>query len=67
MQIAAKDWFEKEFYNEKFDRFVKWTKQTPVQIICMIVNVSLIVACIVIMMKNGGFHYEFPPFAAPMK
>ena len=67
MQIAAKDWFEREFYNEKFDRFVKWTKQTPVQIICMIINVSLIAACIVIMMKNGGFHYEFPPFAAPMK
>ena len=65
MQIAAKDWFEKEFYNEKFDKFVQWTKQTPVQVVCMIVNVALIVACFVIMMQNGGFHYDFPEFAVP--
>lgn len=26
MQIGAKDWFEEDFFDEKFDRFVTWTK-----------------------------------------
>lgn len=62
MQIGAKDWFEREFYNEKFDKFVKWTKSTPVQVVCMLVNLALIAACIILMVKNGGITYEFPPF-----
>lgn len=33
MQIGAKDWFEREFYHEKFDRFVTWTKGRNVQIV----------------------------------
>ncbi len=65
MQIGAKDWFEREYYNQKFDKFVQWTKQTPVQIICMIINLVLIGACIVLMMQNGGITFTFAPLAAP--
>lgn len=62
MQIGAKDWFEREFYNEKFDKFVKWTKSTPVQVVCMLINLALIAACIILMIQNGGIRYEFAPF-----
>lgn len=62
MQIAAKDWFEREFYNEKFDKFVKWTKTTPVQVVCMLINLALIAACIILMIQNGGIRFEFAPF-----
>ena len=62
MQIGAKDWFEREFYNEKFDKFVKWTKSTPVQVVCMLINLALIAACIILMIQNGGIRYEFSPF-----
>ena len=67
MQIAAKDWFEREFYYERFDRFVTWTKGRNVQIACMIINLALIAACIVLMMQNGGIIFEFAPLAAPGK
>lgn len=67
MQIAAKDWFEREFYHERFDRFVTWTKGRNVQIACMIINLALIAACIVLMMQNGGITFEFAPLAAPSK
>lgn len=67
MQIAAKDWFEREFYYERFDRFVTWTKGRNVQITCMIINLALIAACIVLMMQNGGITFEFAPLAAPGK
>lgn len=62
MQIGAKEWFEREFYNEKFDKFVKWTKSTPVQVVCMLINLALIAACIILMIQNGGIRYEFSPF-----
>lgn len=65
MQIAAKQWFENEFYNEKFDKFVKWTKGRNVQIVCMLVNLALIAACIILMMQNGGITYTYSPFAVP--
>lgn len=61
MQIGAKEWFEREFYNERFDKFVKWTKTTPVQVVCMLVNLALIAACFVLMMQNGGIAFEFSP------
>lgn len=67
MQIGAKDWFEKEFYSEKFDHFVTWTKGRGVQIVCMIINLALIALCIAIMMKNGGIVYEFPSWLPPGK
>lgn len=67
MQIAAKDWFERGFYHERLDRFVTWTKGRNVQIACMIINLALIAACIVLMMQNGGITFEFAPLAAPGK
>ena len=67
MQIAAKDWFERGVYHERFDRFVTWTKGRNVQIACMIINLALIAACIVLMMQNGGITFEFAPLAAPGK
>ena len=67
MQIAAKDWFERGFYHERFDRFVTCTKGRNVQIACMIINLALIAACIVLMMQNGGITFEFAPLAAPGK
>lgn len=67
MQIAAKDWFERGFCHERFDRFVTWTKGRNVQIACMIINLALIAACIVLMMQNGGITFEFAPLAAPGK
>ena len=66
MQIGIKDWFEKEFYNPKFENFVKWTKKTSVQVICMLINLTLIAFCIILMLKNGGLHYEFPSLKAPI-
>lgn len=61
MQIGAKEWFEREFYSERFDKFVKWTKTTPVQVVCMLINLALIAACFVLMMQNGGITFEFSP------
>ena len=65
LQIGAKEWFEREFYFEKFDRFVQWTKKRNVQIVCMIINLALIAACIVIMMQNGGINFTFAPLTLP--
>lgn len=62
MQIAAKDWFEREYYSEKFDKFVQWTKKRNVQIACMCINLILIAMCFVLMMQNGGFSYTLAPF-----
>ena len=61
MQIGAKEWFEREFYNERFDRFVKWTKKKPVQIVCMLINLALIAICLVLMAQNGGIRFEPSP------
>ena len=61
MQIGAKEWFEREFYNERFDRFVKWTRRKPVQIVCMLINLALIAICLVLMAQNGGIRFEPSP------
>lgn len=61
MQIGAKDWFEREFANARFSKFVKWTKQRNVQIVAMVINLVLIGACIAITMMNGGIQFEFAP------
>lgn len=61
MQIGAKDWFEREFANARFSKFVKWTKQRNVQIVAMVINLVLIGACIAITMMNGGIQFEFSP------
>ena len=47
LQIGCKDWFEKEFYDEKFAKFIEWVHTTPVQIVCMLACVGLMLACII--------------------
>lgn len=66
LQIGAKGWFEKEFYNEKFAKFVDATHKTLPQIVFMLINVGLIVAAIVLALNNGGIHFTFAPWAAPV-
>lgn len=61
MQIGAKQWFEEQFFDDKFSRFVAWTKKKPVQIVCMIINLVLITIAIVITMANGGIQFSFSP------
>lgn len=60
MQIAAKDWFEAEYHNDKFAKFVDWTHKTIPQIIFMLINLALIITCFVLMFTHGGFHFELP-------
>lgn len=62
LQIGAKGWFEKEFYNEKFSKFVDWVHTTPVQIVCTIICVGLMVAAIVIAYQNGAIGFELAPW-----
>ena len=62
MQIGAKGWFEREFYNAKFAKFIDWVHTTPVQIVCMLINVGLMAAAIIIAAKNGAIGYEWKPF-----
>lgn len=64
MQIAAKDWFEEQFYNEKFTKFIEWTHKTAPQIVFMIINLALIATCFVLMSQYGGFHVDFPGWSA---
>lgn len=61
LQIGIKGWFEREFYSEKFAKFVDWVHTTPVQIVLMIINVGLIIACIVIAWQNGAIGYDPKP------
>ena len=61
LQIGIKGWFEKEFYSEKFAKFIDWVHTTPVQIVCMIINVSLMAAAIFIAYKNGAIGYTYNP------
>lgn len=61
MQIGAKDWFEKEFYDEKFSKFVLWTKTKPVQIALMLINIALIAAALALTFMNGGVQFSFAP------
>ena len=66
LQILAKGWFEKEFKSPNFSAFVKWTKKTGPQIAFMIINVSLIIACLVLSGMNNGIGFTPVPFAAPI-
>ncbi len=66
LQIGAKGWFEREFHDDRFARFVEWTKKTPVQVALMIVNVGLIAAAIILAALNGGIGFTFAPLAAPV-
>lgn len=61
LQIGAKGWFEKEFFSEKFAKFVEWTHTTPVQVVLMIINVGLIAACIIIAFNAGTIGFVLKP------
>ena len=65
LQIGAKSWFEREFADETFTRFVTWTKGKNVQIVLMLINVALIAVAIVLTFMNGGVQFSFAPLAAP--
>ena len=48
LQIGGKNWFENNFYFEKFDKFVKYVKNSkPIQITCMVVCCSLMIFAVV--------------------
>lgn len=48
LQIGGKNWFENNFYFEKFDKFVKYVKNSkPIQITCMVICCSLMVFAVV--------------------
>lgn len=53
MQIGAKKWFEREYYAPGFAKFVHWTHKTPVQVVCMIINVALMSYCLYTAYKTG--------------
>ncbi len=48
MQIGGKNWFEQNFYFEKFDKAVNYIKNSkPIQIACMIICCSLMTFAVV--------------------
>ena len=48
LQISGKGLFENKLENEKFAKFVQWTKKNSVQIVLMIVNLILIAIPVVL-------------------
>lgn len=61
LQIGIKGWFEREFFDEKFAKFVDWVHTTPVQVVCMIINVGLMVAAIIISYQAGAIGFQLQP------
>ncbi len=57
MQISAKNWFEKEFYNEKFEKFVKYTHKNYIQVIAMLICTALLIYCFVASIMAGYIGY----------
>lgn len=57
MQIAAKSWFETEFFSTGFDQFVQWTKKRNVQFVLMVVNLILLGYCIYASVCAGTFAF----------
>lgn len=48
MQIGGKNWFEQNFYFEKFDKAVNYIKNSkPIQIVCMLICCSLMTFAVV--------------------
>ena len=56
LQISCKHWFEREFYDEKFAKFIEWVHSTPVQIICMLACIGLMLGCIIPAFTIGGYN-----------
>ena len=63
MQICAKNWFEKEFYNEGFEKFVRFTHKWWMQLIFMLICLGLIAYTIVMGAMNNyiGFNPSVNP------
>ena len=47
LQICCKKWFETEFYSAKFEKFIAWVHTTPVQVVCMLLCIGFMLACII--------------------
>lgn len=62
LQIGAKDWFEREFYSERMAKFIDWVHTTPVQVVCMLINVILIGIAIYMSIKAGSIGFTPVPF-----
>ena len=62
MQIGAKAWFEREFHSERFARFVLWTKKSGVQLVCMLLNLTLLGIGLYLTFTHGGIQFTFAPF-----
>lgn len=61
MQIAGKDYWEETLHNDKFSRFIDVTHKTPVQIVCMIICVALMVYVIATrFVVQKGFVWDNP-------
>ena len=57
MQIAAKSWFEQQFYSPNFEKFVGWTKKSSVQVVFMLINLVLLGYCIFASVSAGTFAF----------
>lgn len=58
MQISCKNWFEREFYNKKFEKFVAWTHKNLVQAVLMLICIGLITYTIVVGAMNGFIGFK---------
>lgn len=61
LQIGAKDWFEREFYSESMAKFIDWVQTTPVQVVCMLINVILIGVAIYMSIQAGSIGFTPAP------
>lgn len=59
LQIGIKGWFEKEFYSENMAKFIDFVHTTPVQVVCMIINVGLMAAALLIAFQQGTLGTTF--------
>ena len=59
LQIGCKHWIEKEYYDEKFAHFINFVHTTPVQIVCMLACIALMLACIIPAFLTGGAYMPF--------
>ncbi len=65
LQIGAKNWFEKEYHNDRFAKFIEKVQSTPVQIILMTINIVLIGVVLYYAIAGKYIGYTFLPLAAP--
>ena len=58
-KLGSKGWFEKEFYSEKMAKFIDFVHTTPVQVVCMLINVGLMAAALLIAYQQGTLGTTF--------